>query len=147
MSQIHGPTSSKSRQRKYTVLAIAYGLPFVWVGLQHFIRPEIFEPLVPEYLGWPWFWVHITGWTEIGLGLGIMSVRTRRVACRLMVLQLALLYLANLNMWVNDIAFEGHQLGTVGHVARLGAQLVLIALAEALARTVPSPRGDTAAMR
>ncbi len=137
MSQVHSPTTGKSRQRMYTILAIVYGLPFVWVGVQHFVRPEIFEPIVPAYLGWSWFWVHATGWTEVGLGLGIMYIRTRRLACRLMVFQLALLYLANLNMWVNDIAFEGHRLGSVGHVVRLGVQLVLMGLAEALARTVP----------
>ncbi len=116
-----------TRPDRTTVIAVVYGLPFVWVGIQHFVRPEVFEPIVPGYLGWPALWVHITGWTEILLGLGVMVPRVRRVAARLMVVQLALLYLANLNMWVNDIPFEGHRFGAVGHSVRLLIQLALMA--------------------
>ena len=126
------------RPDRKTIASIAYGIPFVWVGVQHFVRPEVFLPIVPEYLGWPEFWVHITGWTEIGLGVAIMFPRFRRVAARLMILQLMLLYLANLNMWVNDIPFEGHRFGDVGHSLRLAGQLALIAVAWWLGRKQPA---------
>ena len=120
-----------------TLLAVLYGAPFVWIGIQHFVRPEVFLPIMPAYFGWPEFWVHITGWTEVGLGLGIMVPRFRRWAARLMVLQLCCLYLANLNMWLNDIPFDGHQLGTVAHVVRLVVQILLIGAAVWLGKTVP----------
>ena len=126
------------RPDRKTIASIAYGIPFVCVGVQHFVRPEVFLPIVPEYLGWPEFWVHITGWTEIGLGVAIMFPRFRRVAARLMILQLMLLYLANLNMWVNDIPFEGHRFGDVGHSLRLAGQLALIAVAWWLGREQPA---------
>jgi uncharacterized membrane protein len=116
------------------VVSVLYGLPFVVIGVQHFLTPEVFEPIVPGVLGWPWFWVHITGWTELGLGLGIMLPRTRRLAAGLMVAQLVLLYAANLNMWLNDIPFQGVQMGTGGHVVRALAQALLIAAAVGLAR-------------
>ena len=35
------------------------------------------------------FWVHVTGWTEIGLDV-IMVPRTRSISAKLMVAQLAL---------------------------------------------------------
>jgi len=132
-----------TRPDRTNVIAILYGLPFVWVGIQHFVQPEVFEPIVPGYLGWPALWVHITGWTEILLGLGVMIPRVRRLAARLMVAQLALLYLANLNMWVNDIPFEGHRFGTVGHSVRLLIQLGLMAGAWWLssARVEEAPAG------
>ena len=117
-----------------TIAAVVYGIPFIWVGVQHFVRPEIFVPIVPDYLGWPEFWVHVTGWTEIGLGIGIMVPRTRSICAKLMVAQLALLYLANLNMWVNDIPFEGHRFGLMGHVLRLAVQLGLMGVAVWLGR-------------
>lgn len=117
-----------------TIAAVAYGIPFIWVGVQHFVRPEIFVPIVPDYLGWPEFWVHVTGWTEIGLGIGIMVPRTRSICAKLMVAQLALLYLANLNMWINDIPFEGHRFGPAGHVVRLTVQLGLMGVAVWLGR-------------
>ena len=122
-----------------TIAAVAYGSLFVWVGIQHFARPEVFIPIVPSYIGWPEFWVHITGWTEVGLGLGIMVPRFRRVSAHLMIAQLVLLYLANLNMWVNDIPFEGYRLGAVGHSVRLAAQAGLIAVAYWLGRRSPEP--------
>ena len=119
------------------IAAVLYGLPFVWVGLLHFIQPEVFEPIVPSYLGWPWFWVHITGYTEMGLGIGIMMPRFRRWAGWLMVVKLALLYLANLNMWTSDIAFQGMRMGTTWHLIRLGVQVLLMAAAAGLARSAP----------
>ena len=140
MSESQAPSGAPPPRRGLQVAAILYGLPFVWVGIQHFIRPEVFEPIVPPYLGWPWFWVHITGYTEIALGLGVMVPRTRRVAGWLMVAQLALLYLANLHMWMADLPFDGMQMGPVGHVIRLGVQLLLMAAAAGLARSA-RPRG------
>ena len=110
-------------------LAILYGLPFVWVGIMHFVNPAVFEPIVPSYLGVPRFWVLLTGFTEIGVALGIMWPTTRRLACVLMIVQLLLLYLANLNMWWNDIPFDGVSLGTTGHLIRMAVQVLLIALA------------------
>lgn len=112
--------------RWHTGVSVLYGLPFVWIGLQHFIQPESFEAIVPPWLGWPGFWVHITGWTEVLLGVGVMLLRTRRLAAGLMVFQLVLLYLANLHMWLEDIPFQGIQLGTVGHVVRLVVQVLLL---------------------
>ena len=122
-------------RRWHNVSAVVYGLPFIIVGLQHFITPEVFEPIVPAWLGWPWLWVHLTGWTEVGLGLGIMAPRTRRFAAWLMAGQLILLYAANLNMWLNDIPFQGVQMGTGGHVVRMLVQVLLIAAAVGIARS------------
>ncbi len=117
--------SSRTKNR----LAIVYGLPFVWVGAMHFVNPAVFDPIVPPYLGMPRFWVLLTGVTEIGVAVGIMWPKTRRLACRLMIVQLALLYLANLNMWWNDIPFDGMTMGTLAHCLRLAAQLLLVAFA------------------
>ena len=136
------PGAPESRRARWLqAAAIAYGLPFVWVGIQHFIRPEIFEPIVPPWLGWPWFWVHITGYTEMALGLGVMVPRLRRLAGWLMVAQLLLLYLANLHMWMADVPFQGIQMGTVGHIIRLGVQVVLIGAAVGLARSAAAAPG------
>jgi len=95
----------------------------------HFVDPVVFEPIVPTYLGMPRFWVLLTGVTEIGVGLGIMWSRTRRVASVLMIVQLCLLYLANLHMWVNEVPFDGVLLSTTGHIVRLAIQVLLIVAA------------------
>ena len=42
-------------------LSTVLGLFFVNVGIAHFTDPKWFEPIVPEVLGDPTFWVLITG--------------------------------------------------------------------------------------
>jgi uncharacterized membrane protein len=142
MSGLDASARDSPTPRWVQVAAVLYGLPFVWVGIQHFVSPEIFEPIVPPWLGWPWFWVHITGYTEVALGIGVMIPRSRRLACWLMVAQLALLYLANLHMWLADVPFQGIQMGMLGHLVRLGVQLLLIAAAVGLARSASEPRNE-----
>ena len=43
------------------VIAVAFGIPFIYVGILHFRSPELFEPIVPEMLGNPTFWVYLSG--------------------------------------------------------------------------------------
>ena len=117
--------------------SVLYGLPFIWVGTQHFIDPVVFEPIVPTYLGMPRFWVLLTGVTEIGLGLGIMWSRTRRIASILMIAQLGLLYLGNLHMWMNSVPFDGVSLSTTGHIIRLLIQILLVVIAAWLGEVGP----------
>ena len=95
----------------------------------HFVNPVVFDPIVPSYLGPPRVWVLLTGVTEIGVAVGMMWPKTRRLASMLMIGQLALLYLANLNMWWNDIPFDGMTMSTLGHWVRLGVQLLLMVFA------------------
>ena len=102
------------------------GIPFVWIGYDHFLRPEIFDPLVPCYLGFPRFWTLFSGVLEIILGIGVMIPFSRRLAARLLIIFLVCVYLANLNMWLNDVPFNGTLLSQNGHLIRFLVQCVLI---------------------
>ena len=55
-----------------------------------------------------------------------MLPHSRRLAAIFLVVFLVLVYLANLNMWLNDIPFNGTLLSKNGHIIRLLVQLVLI---------------------
>jgi uncharacterized membrane protein len=47
---------SAERERLFRhLIAIPLGLAVASVGVDHFIRPEIFDAIVPSYLGWPRF--------------------------------------------------------------------------------------------
>jgi len=104
------------------------GLVFIWVGVQHFTNTAWFEPIVPDLLGNPTFWVWLTGFMEIGLGFGLMLRRFRRRAAVLSAAFLVVVYWANLNMWVNNLAIGGQTYGHAWHIGRLFAQLGLIGL-------------------
>ena len=102
------------------------GLAFVWIGIQHCINPRAFNQIVPRYLGAPAFWTYSSGVLEIALGLGVIIPATRTVSARCLVVLVVLMSLANLNMYLNDVPFNGTVLSTTAHIIRLIIQLVLI---------------------
>ena len=78
---------------------------------------------VPSILGLPF------GVMEVGGGLAIIYPETRVIAGRFLALFLVGVYPANLYMWTHDVAFNGTQFDTTGHILRLVAQLLLIVAA------------------
>ena len=111
------------------ILSLILGIFFINVGIGHFVEPEWFEPIVPDILGDPTFWVLITGAMEIALGAGLIVPQTRKYSSILMVLFLVAIYWANLNMWINDIPLEGKTFATIWHVIRLLALVLMILIA------------------
>ena len=107
-------------------LAIALGLAFCRIGLLHWTNPEPFEAIVPAYLGAPSFWNLLSGSFEILFGIGLVMPRTRKRAAILLFFLVIVMSLANLNMWVNDLPFNGTKLSTQGHVIRWCVQIVLL---------------------
>ena len=125
-----------------TLVSVIFGLPFVWIGILHFQDPVWFEPIVPELIGFPRFWVYASGVFEIVLGLGLMFSRTREIAGYGIALMLIVLYAANFNMWVNDIAIGGSKFGTNWHILRATIQVLLIAVCLWIARTSSKQYGS-----
>ena len=111
------------------ILSITLGIFFINVGIAHFQDPKWFEPIVPAILGYPTFWVLVTGGMEIGLGLGLIIPKTRKYSSLLMALFLVAIYSANLNMWINDVPLEGKTFATIWHILRLIGQFIMIIIA------------------
>ena len=127
---------SKAELAKVT-LSTVLGLFFVNVGIAHFTDTKWFEPIVPEVLGNPTFWVLITGIMEIGLGLGLVIPMTRRYSAMLMAMFLVAVYWANLNMWINDIPIDDNTFEPIWHILRLIGQLLMIAVALWVGNWIP----------
>jgi uncharacterized membrane protein len=108
------------------LVAVPLGLVVARVGLDHFLRPEIFDAIVPSYLGWPRFWTLASGALEVLLGLGLVLPKTRALSARCFALLVLLMSLANLNMWWNDLEFNGTRLSATGHLLRMSAQIILL---------------------
>ena len=107
-------------------LAIVLGLAFCRIGLLHWTNPAPFEAIVPAYLGAPSFWNLLSGSFEILFGIGLVMPRTRKRAAMLLFYLVIAMSLANLNMWVNDLPFNGTRLSTQGHVIRWCVQIGLL---------------------
>ena len=108
------------------LLAVPLGVAFVVIGIQHFTRPEVFDAIVPSYLGWPRLWTLSSGALEVLLGLGLCVARARPTSARLLFWLVVLMSLANINMWWNDLEFDGMRLNQTEHIIRLCAQLLLL---------------------
>ncbi len=116
------------------LIAIPLGLAFAWIGSLHFRNPEPFEAIVPAYLGWPRFWNYASGGMEIVLGLGLTVPWSRRRSAQILLLLVLAMSLANLNMWVNDLPFNGTRLSTRGHLVRWTIQIALLLVLAGLGR-------------
>ena len=119
------------------------GVAFVSIGTQHFAQPELFNAIVPDYLGWPSFWNYTSGAMEILFGLGLVIPKTRKYAAQLLVVLVLCMSLANLNMWINDIPFNGTRLSTTGHIVRWIIQILLLIVLLWLGEKIMSPRNDS----
>ncbi|WP_291788246.1 hypothetical protein [Cecembia sp.] len=62
------------------LLTYALGLFFIIAGINHFIQPGFYYPLIPDYLPWPKFINLASGVLEIFLGLGILLPSSRKVS-------------------------------------------------------------------
>lgn len=59
---------------------VALGVVFIGAGVNHFIHPNFYLPLIPPYLPWHNFLNVTSGILEIGLGISVLLLRFRRRA-------------------------------------------------------------------
>lgn len=109
-------------------IAILLGLAFVRIGLSHWTNPEPFEAIVPAYLGCPCFWNLLSGSFEVLFGLGMLAPRTRKISAAALFFLVIAMSLANLNMWINDVPFNGTRLSTTEHLIRWFIQFILLGI-------------------
>ena len=69
---------------------ILYGLVFFYsiAGINHFLMPEFYWPLIPNYLPNPDFLNILSGMIEIMLAVGIFFKASRKVSAYLIILML-----------------------------------------------------------
>ena len=102
----------------------------------HFVRPDLFEAIVPRWFPSPKVANQTSGAAEIVLGLGMISRRTRPLAARGLLVLTAAVYPANIDMALNDVAVkpnehgrmervEGVQAARTVNLIRLPLQLVM----------------------
>ena len=116
-------------KRMHTIFALIFGIFLINVGILHFTDTPWFEPIVPDFLGFPTFWVIVSGIAEIILGIGLIVPKSREIAAKCTAIFLVIVYSANLNMWIYNIKLgDGTYLTGTGHVLRLFAQIFMIVL-------------------
>ncbi|WP_343912584.1 hypothetical protein [Aquimarina litoralis] len=71
-------------QLKQLFLYLLSGFFFI-AGINHFVHPDFYLPLIPEYLGYPEFINYSSGVAEVLLGIGVLYAGTRRISAYLII--------------------------------------------------------------
>lgn len=66
------------------------GLFYLFAGANHFLNPEFYEPLIPDYLPQHVFLNYASGVLEMIAGAGVLFLKTRRMACYTIIVLLLL---------------------------------------------------------
>ncbi len=107
------------------ILTLLFGAFMIFGGVNHFIKPEMYFPFIPDPLPQPII-NYLAGIIEIALGVGVFAPRFRTLAA-LGILLLMLLFLP-LHLW--DVFRENPAIGShTAALVRLPVQFILIAWA------------------
>ena len=82
------------------------GLTFVATGVLHFVRPRMYEAIMPRYLPAHRELVYASGVAEIAGGAGVLSARTCRPAGWWLIATLIAIFPANVHMAVHAQRFR-----------------------------------------
>jgi uncharacterized membrane protein len=105
-----------------TILALIYA----YVGFVHLRSPQIFLPIVPDWVPEPRLVVLATGMSEIAGAIGLMTSRLRRFAGIMLALYAVCVYPANIKHALEGVAIGGSSLGWWYHGPRLLFQPVFV---------------------
>jgi uncharacterized membrane protein len=109
-------------------------LLFIGAGCLHFLQPEPFVRIVPQFLPAPLLLVWMSGVVELLGGIGLLIPKWRRRAGLALIVLLICVFPANINMAVNHI-YIGWLNNDYLLWARLPFQILLIAWVEWATRT------------
>jgi len=111
------------------------GPVFIAAGVLHFLRPGMYEAIMPPYLPPHRELVYASGVAEIVGGAALLAPRTPTFGMWGLIPTLVAVFPANLHMAINPDDYRGVPGGKWALYARLPVQLLFIAWVRAAART------------
>ena len=107
------------------VLIYVYVIFFNGAGVNHFLNPQFYDAIVPQFIPFPRLVHQITGVLEIIIPLFLLT-RFRKEAALIMIIFLILIYGANLYVWVNNLPYGRTYFSNQQHFIRLLLQILYI---------------------
>ena len=107
------------------VLIYVYIIFFISAGINHFLNPQFYDGIVPEFIPYPRLVHQFTGVLEIVIPLFLLT-RFRKEAALLMIIFLVLIYGANLYVWVNNLPYGRSYFSNQQHFFRFLLQVIYI---------------------
>ena len=103
---------------------LLFALLFILGGVNHFIDPNFYLKMMPEYIPMHLEMIYISGVFEILLGIGLLIPKYSRLAAFGLILLLIAIFPANLHMALNASQFS--EIPDIGLWVRLPVQFLLI---------------------
>ena len=107
---------------------------FIVAGVLHFVRPRMYEAIMPPYVPAHRELVYASGVAEIAGGLALLVPRLRTFGMWWLIATLIAVFPANVHMALNPDDYRGVPGGRWALYARLPVQLLFIAWVRAAAR-------------
>ena len=107
------------------VLIYVYVIFFIGAGVNHFLNPQFYDAIVPQFIPFPRLVHQITGVLEIIIPLFLLT-RFRKEAALIMIIFLILIYGANLYVWINNLPYGRTYFSNQQHFIRLLLQILYI---------------------
>jgi len=107
------------------VLIYVYVIFFIGAGVNHFLNPQFYDAIVPQFIPFPRIVHQFTGLLEIIIPLFLLT-RFRKEAALIMIIFLILIYGANLYVWVNNLPYGRNYFSHLQHFIRLLLQILYI---------------------
>ncbi|HWN72107.1 MAG TPA: DoxX family protein [Haliangium sp.] len=111
---------------------------YVTAGVNHFVSPEFYLPMMPDYLPWHMALIYVSGVAELALGIAVLIPRLRVAAAWGIIALLVAVFPANLYAAMNQIPLIGAE--PVWNWVRLPFQALFIAWAWWYTRSKNAPR-------
>lgn len=77
---------------------------YTYVGVRHFIDPNFFLAIMPNYLSFHLEFVYLSGIAEIILGLMLLFKKTRKLAGFGLIILLTLVFPANIHLVQSELS-------------------------------------------
>ena len=91
---------------KYFKLLTIYfmSISYTYVGIRHFIDPDFFLAIMPNYLTFHLEFVYLSGIAEVVLGLMLLSKKTRKTGAIGIIILLMLVFPANIHLVKSELS-------------------------------------------
>ena len=115
------------RFKKMTIYFM--GAAYIYIGIQHFIDPDFFLAIMPDYLPLHLEAVYLSGVFEILLGGMLFFKKYRKVAGWGLIALLIAVFPANVYLAQNELAQQALDISQTTAIVRLPFQALFIGLA------------------
>ena len=79
-------------------------ISYTYVGIRHFIDPDFFLAIMPNYLTFHLEFVYLSGIAEVVLGLMLLSKKTRKTGAIGIIILLMLVFPANIHLVKSELS-------------------------------------------